>query len=160
MPYQYFNIKSYIWSFLILFKGEYMGRTPMNVIPWIWDTYHFEKMPCGDGLLSVDTVQLPWRICLLSSLQCPWGASLSLSLSLLFIEHIQGTQAWFSSAERHIRISTYGDFSRTLKWFKCCWIPFDFGLACKASKTAICNFRSLPHSSEYADLLYQILSAG
>lgn len=50
-------------------------------------------------------------------------------LRLLFIEPIQGTWAQFSSVERHIRISTSGDFSRTLKWVKCCWIPFDFVLS-------------------------------
>lgn len=51
-----------------------------------------------------------------------------LSLFLLFIEPIQGTQAQFSSVERHVRISTYGSFSRMPEWFKCCWLPFDFGL--------------------------------
>lgn len=35
-----------------------MGRIPRNVIPRIRDTYHFEKMPCSDALLSVYVVQV------------------------------------------------------------------------------------------------------
>lgn len=106
-----------------------MGRTPRNVTSSIWDTYRFEKMPCGDALLSVNTVQVA-----LENLLAVFSAVpvrflfFSLSFSLLFIEPIQGTQAQFSGVERHVRISAYGAFSRMLEWFKCCWIPFDFGL--------------------------------
>lgn len=67
--------------------------------------------------------------CLGESACCFLYFACEVLLCLLFIEPVQGTQAQFSSGERHIRISTSGDFSRTLKCVKCYWIPFDFVLS-------------------------------